>query len=172
MNLSLFIANQSKTSSSAQHPSRDAAKSGQQQAVFAIVDDDLQISKALGAWMHVLGLLATFHSTAESMLANVECDGQQLYMRQDISQTVRYPLHGAIIDINLPGMHGVTLARKLRQLQPDLIIVIVTSLREDERTRYGDLPPGVVCVRKPFDLENLEEVLFSQKPEHVESHCA
>lgn len=150
----------------------DGAKTDNHQEVFAIVDDDLQISKALGAWMHILGLSATFHSTAESMLANVESDGQHLYMRQDVSQTVRYLLKGAIIDINLPGIHGIALARRLRQLQPDLHIAIVTSLSEDECTRYGDLPAGIVCVRKPFELETLEDVMFPGKSEHVESQWA
>jgi DNA-binding response OmpR family regulator len=60
----------------------------------------------------------------------------------------------------LPGATGFELAKSLRHMALELPIAIITALRDEERTRYGNPPPGIRCLKKPFDLDALEDALF------------
>ena len=128
--------------------------------IIAIVDDDSQISRALGVWLDFHGLRATHHISAESLLQSMQNAADRLVIPMGVHNPVAFPLVGAVLDLNLPNMNGVELARKLRQLAPDLPMVIVTALHENERVRYGVPPVGVRCLKKPFDLDALEDALF------------
>ncbi len=52
-----------------------------------------------------------------------------------------------VTDLGLPGMDGVTLARRLRAARPSLRVVVASGRPGEE--------PGMVWLQKPFDLERL-----------------
>jgi CheY-like chemotaxis protein len=62
-----------------------------------------------------------------------------------------------ITDYSMPGMNGLELAGKARELRPDLHVVLATG--------YGDLPNGEQCdlprLSKPFRQEDLVAYLQS-----------
>ncbi len=62
----------------------------------------------------------------------------------------------AIVDMHMPSMDGVSLAHRLRSLQPDLPIVLYTSLGADELD-----PVFAAVVTKPVKQSQLFDVLVS-----------
>lgn len=62
-----------------------------------------------------------------------------------------------ITDFSMPGMNGLELAGKARELRPDLHVALATG--------YGDLPNGQDCdlprLQKPFRQEDLMAYLQS-----------
>jgi DNA-binding response OmpR family regulator len=130
--------------------------------IVAIVDDDPQISRALGLWLEQQGLRTTHHLTGESLLHILwnGSEGGLLPLHMDASGPAEFRLVGAVLDLNLPGITGIELACTLRQLSPELPLAIVTALHDDERVRYGRPPSGIRCLKKPFDLDALEDALF------------
>lgn len=128
--------------------------------VVAIVDDDPQVSRALGLWLGLIGLRAVHHISGESLLQSIHQDNGVLTLHFGVTNPVVIPLVGAVLDLNLPGITGIELAKALRGLSPTLPMALITALREEERVRYGTLPPGVRCLKKPFDLDVLEDALF------------
>lgn len=128
--------------------------------IVAIVDDDPQISRALGMWLELHDLRATHHISAESLLHVIREEEGKLTLHIGVRDPLVFPLVGAVLDLNLPGATGFDLARSLRELAPELPIAIITALRDEERIRYGQPPPGVCCLKKPFDIDALEDALF------------
>lgn len=127
----------------------------------AIVDDDPHISEALGLWVELQGLHALHFTSAEALLSVMHENKHRLTVPPRPNDATAYALVGAILDLNLPGMSGIGLSHVLHKLAADLPQVIVTALREEERGRYGPLPVGVPCLKKPFDLDAIESALFS-----------
>jgi len=128
--------------------------------MVAIVDDDPHISRALGSWLELNSLRATHHTSAESLLQAVHAGAGALTIHLGVDNPVVFPLVGAVLDLNLPGATGIELATRLRRMAPGLPLVIITALRDDERERYGQPPPGIRILKKPFDLDDLEDALF------------
>ena len=128
--------------------------------IVTIVDDDTQISRALGLWLDLQGLRAVHHTSGESLLQSIYVEEGELTFHLGDTAPIVMPLLGAVIDLNLPGINGIELAKALQQMSPTLPIVLITALREEERVRYGALPPGIRCLKKPFDLDVLEDALF------------
>ena len=128
--------------------------------VVAIVDDDPQVSRALGLWLDLLGLRAVHHISGESLLQSIHQDNGVLTLHFGVTNPVVIPLVGAVLDLNLPGITGIELAKALRALSPTLPMTVITALREEERVRYGALPSSIRCLKKPFDLDDLEDALF------------
>lgn len=128
--------------------------------IVAIVDDDPQISRALGMWLELHSLRATHHTSAESLMQVIHTEDGMATMHIGVSNPVVFPLVGAVLDLNLPGITGIELATKLRQIIPELPIAIITALRDEDRVRYGNPPAGIHCLKKPFDLDALEDALF------------
>jgi DNA-binding response OmpR family regulator len=128
--------------------------------IVAIVDDDKQISRALGLWLELQGLRAVHHTSGESLLESIQhCNGVPT-LHFGFASPIVMPLVGVILDLNLPGINGIELAKTLRYQSFALPIVVITALREAERVRYGAPPIGVRCLQKPFDLDALEDALF------------
>jgi len=128
--------------------------------IVAVVDDDPGILRALVSWLDYHQLRATHHSSGESLLNLLRHNDGNLVMTLGVIDTVPFVLAGAVLDVNLTGISGVEVARRLRALCPSLPIVVVTALPSDDLNRYGALPEGVQCLRKPFDLDALEAALF------------
>lgn len=128
--------------------------------IVAIVDDDPNISSALGMWLELHGLQSTHHLSGESLMQAIHQENGHLTLPIDVSNSVVFPLMAAVLDVNLPGITGIELAHLLRGLAPELPLTIITALRDDERARYGNPPPGICCLKKPFDLDALEDALL------------
>ena len=128
--------------------------------IVAVVDDDPGILRALVSWLDYHQLRATHHSSGESLLSLLRHKDGNLLMTLGVMDAVPFVLAGAVLDVNLTGISGMEVARRLRALCPSLPIVVVTALPADDLERYGALPEGAQCLRKPFDLDALEAALF------------
>lgn len=128
--------------------------------IVAVVDDDPGILRALISWLHYRQLRATHHASGESLLSLLRARDGNLLITIDVMDAAPFVLAGAVLDVNLSGISGIEVAHRLRALCPNLPIVLVTALPADDLGRYGVLPEGVQCLRKPFDLDALEAALF------------
>ena len=128
--------------------------------VIAIVEDDSEISEILKIWLELQDFHANILSSGESLLQAIDQVNGGLIMRMDKTHPLSLPLLGSVLDINLPGVTGVELACHLRSLAPELPMVMITAISDEERIRLGDLPVGIQCVKKPFDLDTLAAALF------------
>ena len=128
--------------------------------LVAIVDDDPHIAQVLSQWLEFQGLRAACYPSGESLLQAVHEERGQCVLPPGVGDVATSRLTGAVLDLNLPGISGFELAAALRQIDPGLPLVIITALQTEERTRHGAPPPGVPCLKKPFDLDELEDALL------------
>lgn len=127
--------------------------------VVAVVDDDPEIRRALGDWLALAGFEGSGHASAESLLAALDADDGKLRLGDDGRAGDPGRILGAVLDVSLPGVSGVALARQLRRLAPELPLALITALSAEELRCFGCAPAGVRCLHKPFELEALEAAL-------------
>jgi len=114
--------------------------------VRAIIVDDEQIMlrsfMRLSKGISDLDVIAQFESPYEA-LAFVQ----------------KNPVELAFLDIKMPGMSGIELAVKLRELLPKILIVFISAY--DEYIRDSNLIGGDYYIVKPYKRETIE--LMTQK---------
>lgn len=83
-----------------------------------------------------------------------------LAMAEDVDdEPVGYVSDLYIVDLNLPGEDGISLARRIRQSQPHVGIVIV-SARNSLEDRIGGYHSGAnIYLTKPFSVDELRAVV-------------
>ncbi len=126
-------------------------------SVLVVVDDDANVARALGMWMQVRNKAYCTFESGEALLGALDTS----------HGVVRVPFQGqwmpvetALLDLNLPGISGYDLARKLLALDPQLRVVIMTATMVEERYIHGTLPEGVTCLTKPFTIQALDDALL------------
>ena len=62
-------------------------------------------------------------------------------------------------DINMPGMDGLALLRKVKRRHPDLPVMMVTAYGDDERRRVADELGATEFITKPVDFDLLKAQL-------------
>jgi len=72
---------------------------------------------------------------------------------------IRPELIGILSDINMPGMDGLTLLRKIKERHPDLPVMMVTAYGDDERRRRANDLGASEFLTKPVDFDRLKEQL-------------
>lgn len=115
---------------------------------IAIVGDDPQTSRTLEPWLTSAGIGISSHPSAEKMVAALRRSGNQPTMR--VGQLNPHPcrLVGVLIDLNLPGINGVDLARALKRWYPELPLILVAERDHETDKLLADLPSGVPSIDK------------------------
>ncbi|MBU0541136.1 MAG: nitrogen regulation protein NR(I) [Gammaproteobacteria bacterium] len=122
-----------------------------------VVDDDHSIRWVLQKAISREGIPCEIFSSAAEVLERLETEVPQVL----------------VSDIRMPGQSGLTLLSKVRELQPDLPVIIMTA--------YSDLDSAVSAFQggafeylpKPFDIEKAVELILravreSQTEEFIE----
>ena len=111
-------------------------------ALIAIVDDDGMVRNSLARLLRSMGLRVLAFESGEAFLAalNPEVDC-------------------VISDMQMPGMSGLVLQRRLAADRPDLPIIFMTAF-PDELTRGRALDAGAGCyLEKPCSADALARCL-------------
>jgi CheY-like chemotaxis protein len=64
-----------------------------------------------------------------------------------------------LTDVVMPGVDGRTLSEQLRQLRPDLKVILMSGYAEDVVTNRGVLTSGLRYIQKPFKPNELATVV-------------
>jgi len=112
-------------------------------ARLLIVDDELVVRDSLGKWFVSEGYQVRAVESA----------------RQALEALARESFDVALIDIKMPGMDGMELQNRLRELDPDLLLIIMTGYASVE-TAVQALKRGAYdYITKPFDPDELAHLL-------------
>ncbi len=108
-----------------------------------IVDDEAVVRDSLGKWLREEGYdVGTAENATEALKRLVE-------QRWDL----------ALVDIKMPGTDGIELQKRLRQIDPELTVIIITGYASVE-TAVQALKQGAYdYVTKPFDPDDIANLV-------------
>jgi CheY-like chemotaxis protein len=108
-----------------------------------VVDDEEAVRETLAEMLVSLGHRATV----------VEGGAEALALLED----ARFDL--VFTDLSMPEMDGIEVAREIRRRRAGLPVVIVTGYGKDALRSHGAGDAAAAVIGKPFDFEQVEEVL-------------
>lgn len=95
----------------------------------------------------------------------VACDGYEA-----IRIASEHVIHGAMVDVNMPGMNGIDVCRALKERAAaagrDIAVWMMTGARSPEIVKLAREAGALDLLGKPFDLP----ALFRRFEEHFSSH--
>ncbi|HMA51429.1 MAG TPA: response regulator [Magnetospirillaceae bacterium] len=110
-----------------------------------IVEDNKLVRRSLAMMLEDLGYRPIETETAKQALAAIDADAS---------------IAAAMVDLRLPDLDGVELAKALRRKRPDLRLVIASGQSVPEAS-LAEIPgPPVGTLMKPFNALQLEKLLF------------
>jgi CheY-like chemotaxis protein len=111
-----------------------------------LVDDDAEVRTVTAAYLSEMGHRVVEAADGSSALDILKADGQFELL---------------IADFAMPGMTGLDLARKSRQLKPALGILLVTGYADPER-----MPENYPILNKPFSRSELGSKVIEAARRH------
>jgi two-component system response regulator FixJ len=106
---------------------------------IVVVDDDADMNTALKRLLHAAGYQTNTYASAESFLeTDPEASGDCL-----------------VLDINLPGLSGLELARQLRGRGIIRPVIFITAYDDPAYQQQAKDAGGIVCMTKPFPSQLL-----------------
>ena len=115
---------------------------------IAVVDDERILLRVFSSLMRRFNYEADFYSNPQKAVDAIVADPG------------RYDL--VLSDVRMPGMDGVSFARKVRFLLPDLPIIFMTEDVSDELKSQITGLGNATLVEKPFPLETTLKELIPQ----------
>src|SRR5208282_3333963 len=110
-----------------------------QKANLLVVDDELIVRDSLDKWFREEGYDVTVAESAQDALTKMAAK--------------RFDL--ALVDIKMPGIDGVELQRRMREIDPEMLVIIMTGYASVE-TAIAALKNGAYdYVSKPFDPDDI-----------------
>ena len=109
-----------------------------------VVDDDDLLQMSLCTLLETLGHAPEAVDSGEAALARLEAGA---------------PFDLVILDLNMPGLGGARTLPLLRQLRPDLPVVLATGRATQQASELAAATAAVSILAKPFSLEELKEHL-------------
>ena len=77
-----------------------------------------------------------------------------------LEQAQKVELHAAVVDLTMPAMDGITLTNKLRELQPQLPVVLMSGFDMDNvLASQPKISPPPGYLEKPFRIAQLLDAL-------------
>jgi len=116
-----------------------------------VVDDELIIRDSLQAWLEEEGFTA---DTAASGPEALECLTKNVY-------------HLMLSDIKMPGMDGVELLAKAREIHPELVVVMMTAYATVETAVDAMKIGALEYLIKPFEPDKLIPMVLQIYDRHA-----
>lgn len=114
-------------------------------ATLLVVEDERMVREVVSAILERAGYRV------------VACNGGEAAIR---AMTERAGgIDAVLLDMELPGMHGEEVLRRLREMKPDLPIVLTSGHDKERYTRQLIVEPKVAFVQKPYQPKDLAELL-------------
>ncbi len=108
-----------------------------------VVDDEQHVRNSLATWFREEGYDVSVAASGKDALATLTREGTNILL----------------VDIKMPGMDGLELQRKVRELAPDATIIIMTAYASVE-TAVQALKEGAYdYIVKPFDPEAVSRLV-------------
>jgi DNA-binding response OmpR family regulator len=76
----------------------------------------------------------------------------------------QWPVDIVLVDEDLPGMDGFEVARRIREIHPEIPVVLMTAAESPDLHVAARLAGAVACLTKPFRREVLAELIASLRP--------
>ncbi|MFB3787818.1 MAG: response regulator transcription factor [bacterium] len=115
------------------------------QATILIVDDEEYLADNLFDFLDLEGFNPVIRSSGETALAHVKTEPPDLIL----------------LDIQLPGIDGVEVLRQVKQMYPQLPVIVV-SASSQKGTREKILQYGADAIlMKPYDQDNLLQLIHN-----------
>ena len=106
-----------------------------------LVDDEVAFTRTLAQRLIMRDLRVIVAHDGEQALAKLKKDEPDVI----------------VLDLNMPGMHGMDVLREIKKVCPDTQVIILTGhgtdKEEEEATKLG----GFGFLKKPTDIETLED---------------
>lgn len=110
-------------------------------------------------------LVEDYDELRDAIVEKLGQDGHQVIgvpMAEDVDDTPNRSVPDLyIIDLNLPGEDGLSLARRIRRHHPDVAIVMATARASVADRIVGYEAGAHVYIPKPFSLDELRAVISS-----------
>jgi CheY-like chemotaxis protein/anti-sigma regulatory factor (Ser/Thr protein kinase) len=104
-----------------------------------LVEDNPEVASVSASLLEQLGYTVRRVADAESALCEIERDGIDLVFS----------------DIVMPGMDGLKLAHRLKEIRPHLPILLATGYSDAASNVRGDFP----ILRKPYEIHQLSQAI-------------
>jgi two-component system response regulator HydG len=105
-----------------------------------VVDDELIVRESLKGWLEKFGYGIDTAEDAREALEKLEKEGYDLLF----------------VDIKMPGIDGIELLKRVKEDQPDVIVVMITAHGSIESAIEAMKAGASDYLMKPFDPEDLE----------------
>ena len=83
----------------------------------------------------------------EGYLVTTASDGGQA-----VEEVTRRPFHVTFMDIRMSGMNGVDTFRRIREIRPEAVVIIMTAFDADDLIREAVQGGSYAVVYKPLDI--------------------
>ncbi len=112
-------------------------------ANILVVDDELIVRDSLSKWFHEEGYATEAAASGREALLRIQ----------------ERPCDVVLVDIKMPGMDGLELQRKIHDVDPNIVVIIMTGYASVE-TAVQALKAGAFdYIMKPFDPDDLATVV-------------
>ena len=112
-------------------------------------------------------LLADDDSMVRELVARVLVSGgHEVHVAQDGMEALALVEAGTLVDIlvtdvNMPGLDGIALAKKVAAVQPGLRVLLMSGFPEQLARGKADVPGRVETLAKPCSVDDIRRVLSS-----------
>jgi DNA-binding response OmpR family regulator len=110
-----------------------------------IVDDEDELVSALEQRLNLRGFQATGVTTGAEALAYLEDQ----------------PCNVVLLDVKMPGIGGLELTKKIKELRPALQVILLTGWSSEEDARKGKELGAYDYLMKPVKIDELVKALLS-----------
>jgi FixJ family two-component response regulator len=104
--------------------------------LVAIVDDDESVGRALERLVRALGMAAESYVSSEDFIHQLE-------------SLPSFRLDCVIVDVQMPGLNGLEVQRRLRRLHQNIPIIFITAYDDDIARKQALADGAVAFLRKP-----------------------
>ena len=112
---------------------------------MALVDDEAPVRRALGRLLRATGHEVLSFASAQEFLDSLD---------------LRRP-HCVLLDIQMPGLNGLQVRDRLKEVQPTLPVVFITGSDDPELARRALSGGAIGLLHKPFSRQMLLDAVAS-----------